>query len=1390
MSNTQDHTMKKSNVAPRPLAGEVSLQDVHDFFTIGKPIAKRPQLPPFALPDDPPVQPDESKTTFFYRRKMEGKGTEYVEAFRQQETLDLQELSLQNSSSSTSLDPEMACSLDELESESVEVSSTFSESQGVFRPACDIYRMYDFSYVYNPEFPITGYRQQILDVIGSNPVVIVQGLTGSGKSTQIPQYVLDQYVARGEVCNIVVTQPRRLAARSIALWVSHERGWPLGSVIGYQVGLDQKTSDDTRLTYMTTGILLRKLISTKSLSTFTHIFIDEVHERDKETDFLMLLVKKLLRSNSRSVKVILMSATISSQELSSYFAMPMQDVMKPAPVIAIEGQAHEVKVYFVDDIQDCWGREVDLEIDEAGISPAGYMLLNKLLSYFDYLEKKQDKYAHESQKEYGSVLVFLPGLAEITNIHNMLMSKGNVLQVFPLHSTMTPEEQNQVFKKALPHCRKVILATNIAESSITVPDIKYVVDFCLMRQVVCDTETNYQSLQLTWASKANCNQRKGRAGRTSDGRCYRLVTKAFWKNSMLDYSIPEMQRHSLESTVLNVKQLNLGDPKAILATALSPPHLIDIEHTILLLKEIGALTMSMDDGHTCPYDGEITVIGQVLAMLPLDLRFGKLIVLGYIFGCLEECLIIAAALSLRSFFLSPFQQNVVGFRSKLAWAGGTSSDCLAILNTFKKWKKCRERGEFRNHKLELQWGKIQMIQITRIREVAELMEELQRRLHHFNIRINPYCNAFDANDLTYSNFILQVVMAGAFYPFYFSCSSMDEVLAAKEMFRKDPKTTVIIKGLPPNAHLYYHQLQFLLRNCGQCKTIFFEGRKAYVEFVPTHNDEQQGGLLLAVLLALKLSEKPSCIELNLADINEADKLMVQPRSFGTAATRVWIDVQHQQLYYDEMNPPLLEHEVFPQAKMYFPVIVTEMVDVGHFWIQRADENHAANFGAFKQSISQLTLKRLKGEFFGNLCLAPFKTTKGCSYYRACIEHITKEKEKATVFFVDYGNKQDVQLTELMELPDNLRSLPFQAVECRLVYIRPSVLTAMAKGSGWSHNARLDFQKLLAPQNLVVRIFSVERGSLRVELARKLFGGELQDVGKALISMGHAEPAEETYDSKQNHSMLMSSNSVRVHLPNCSSRKVDKTSLERLTVPTANSLTDTNVRLFGPYSPYEMEFHSLTNIGRMRSIKVDKNSVNSVSVNIEPQDTHERLLLAAAVSVNSSGSMILLRHTTLMPPIHGLPAIVCALFTPKMELRRDKEKRRYTGALCGLGYDTKTGKSIFPDHDIEVTFDTTFDVDDLIKINVVRKAISIMLKNDDERSQWGPAAIRRLQKCTRDSLLQLFFRKEPREPQEMHFYERPYRWNQIPKDEVLTHFEPKDSASRLLYQLHNAAILKV
>uniref|UniRef100_A0A670IA43 ATP-dependent RNA helicase TDRD9 n=1 Tax=Podarcis muralis TaxID=64176 RepID=A0A670IA43_PODMU len=612
-----------------------------------------------------------------------------------------------------------------------------------------------------PDLPVSRYREEMISLIESNSVLIVRGSTGSGKSTQLPQFVLDHCVQRSTYCNIVVTQPRKIGASSIARWISKQRAWPLGELVGYQVGLEKVASKDTRLIYMTTGVLLQKIVGSKSLSEFTHVFIDEVHERTEEMDFLLLVVRKLLRTNSRFVKVILMSATINCQEFADYFAIPVRNRLYPAYVFEVEGKPHAIEEYYLDDLRPI------LITEDPVIPEEMYRAAVSLIQWFDELEMKESRWA--------------PRLAEINRMHELLTIMAHKrLQVYPLHSSVTLEEQNNVFLAPVPGYRKIILSTNIAESSVTVPDVKYVIDFCLTKNLVCDEETNYQSLRLCWASKSSSNQRRGRAGRVSKGYCYRLVYKDFWENCIPETTLPEMMRRPLESTVLKVKLLDMGEPRALLATALSPPSISDIERTVLHLKEIGALAVHSEAKN--PYDGELTFLGRVLAQLPVNQHLGKLMVLGHVFGCLEECIIIAAALSLNNFFVIPFRQHLDGYRY-------FSMGCHLI---FLK-KKISLPGFLPQD--ELDWGRSNYIHIKRIREVAELYEELKKRMGVFNMEVNPHPPAMDQDHVYKQRFILQVVMAGAFYPNYFTLAEHDEEIAVREMSGKDPKTTIMVQAV-------------------------------------------------------------------------------------------------------------------------------------------------------------------------------------------------------------------------------------------------------------------------------------------------------------------------------------------------------------------------------------------------------------------------------------------------------------------------------------------------------------------------------------------------------------------------------------------------------------------
>ncbi|NXC25425.1 TDRD9 helicase, partial [Campylorhamphus procurvoides] len=384
-------------------------------------------------------------------------------------------------------------------------------------------------------------------------------------------------------------------------------------------------------------------------------------------------------------QVILMSASINSKEFADYFAIPVPNGLNPVCVFKVEGKPFAIEEYYLDDLKDAVDFKLNSQSsEEPVIKKKIYEVAVSLIESFDEFEMKREENSLSDTLKRGSVLVFLPGLAEIKYMYSCLSDKFKRWQVYPLHSCVTLEEQHRVFMSTVPGYRKIILATNIAESSITVPDVKYgkllfynmlfvfllaVIDFCLTKALVCDKETNYQSLRLCWASKTNCNQRK------------------------VKIILSSLQRCPLGPTVLKLKKLDMGDPKALLATALSPPSVDDIERTIVQLKELGALTCVRTGGNL--HDGELTFLGRVLLQLPVDLYFGKLIVLGHIFGCLEECLIIAAALSLRNFFSVAFKSSVHGFRKKKSFAGNSNSDCIAIVNAFKAWQACKQNGQLR-----------------------------------------------------------------------------------------------------------------------------------------------------------------------------------------------------------------------------------------------------------------------------------------------------------------------------------------------------------------------------------------------------------------------------------------------------------------------------------------------------------------------------------------------------------------------------------------------------------------------------------------------------------------------------------------------------------------------
>ncbi|XP_050405391.2 ATP-dependent RNA helicase TDRD9 [Patella vulgata] len=1264
--------------------------------------------------------------------------------------------------------------------------------------ATDVYRNYQFTQQTKIDLPISNHRDEIIATIESNQVTVIQGSTGSGKTTQVPQYLLDHYAKENRYCNIVVTQPRRIAAMSIAKRVCNERSWALGTVCGYQVGLDRKASEDTRILYCTTGVLREKIVGEKSMAQFTHVILDEIHERDQESDFALLMVRKLLRTNSRNVKVVLMSATLDSKQFAEYFALPIRDRLEPAPVINVEGRVFRVSEFYANDLSPALGPLPDLDDRKACLTDEALDMAVKLIQELDVLEIKElgkDNLTGFAPVR-GSVLVFLPGYGEITDVFDKLcpFESKHCLKIIPLHSSITSEEQNRVFEPPHKGYRKIILSTNIAESSITVTDIKYVIDFCLTKNLVCDQDTNYTHLQMEWASKSNCTQRKGRAGRVSNGRAYFMVTQKFFEDFLPDHGVPEMQRCPLESLVLKTKIFDMGEPKALLGLALSPPRLDEIERTVLNLKEAGALATGVH-GITSKHDGDLTYIGRVLADLPLDIRIGKLLVLGHVFGLLEECIIIGAALSLKSIFAKPFKAKLEAYKHKQGWSDSSLSDCLAILNAYKVWDEKRKMHEFkRAGQGERKWGELNFIQIRRMNEVSELVKEIEQRLQRFSIEKSRQRPNFkkDIKD-PQERLLLKIVIAGAFYPNYFMKTESDETEAIKQLSNNDAMNTVMVKGLPANQGMLYREtLETMFRKCYATETpvISFEETKAFISFPWKNNTTYDHKVHQGVYTAIKLRYLRIPLEIEVYSREDASQLMNQLQKAKDSAiesgrlrtNRVMATetTMGEQVVTESMVVPA------PGPESPFSIIcVTEVVECGHFWSQYVNAERFQELKFIQDNLNYnqgSRLSPLSGQLrLGTYCAAAFKENDSVAFYRGRIEGITNDSDPRTqkvhVFFVDYGNSEWTPRSSLRALPDDFASIPFQAVECFLSGIRPS--TVKCPDGVWSREANSKFRDKVLGKNLFIQIYSVVRDTIRVELLEKQQNGLEYSINQDLIRRGFADHAEEPFLSKQSHdqreleSITLASNTT-----------LDKDIAAKQGFLSVHLAPDKVVRkrgkkmkLVGPTSPLEISFYSMTALGRLRIARIDQDSVNSVAIDDEPQNKQGRMMVASFVGLNPTGQSMIARDTTIMPLINGLPSLLTLLFTPVAEFRTDRKRERYIGAICGLGFDPHTGQAILPDHDIELTFDTKIDDEDIVKINGIRMAINIAIGSQNTVAGWGPDAVYKLQKRARENLIQLIQRR--REPIEPCNYNRAFSWNMVDPFYVLDHALPLDEDYSML-----------
>lgn len=436
-------------------------------------------------------------------------------------------------------------------------------------------------------------------------------------------------------------------------------------------------------------------------------------------------------------------------------------------------------------------------------------------------------YFTENQSR-GAVLIFLPGLAEIIELTEVLRNSPFATRYkwkfYVLHSTVSLKEQTEVLKMSADGSRHIILATNIAESSLTVPNIEYVIDFCLCKTLLACRQgsTSMTYLSLDWSSQSSSEQRAGRTGRTNDGTVFRLIPRHFY-SSMAQYEVPEFERTPLENYVLKAKLIDERlPPKEVLVYALSPPCLEDIDSAVLNLKRMSAFAVKVTkkdekEEESEEYDredGNLTTLGYIMAQLPMDIMLSKLVALGLVFDCTYEAVVIAAAHCTSGFFMKNPSDPIASYKSQLSWANRSLSDSLAYLKAYRMYKTLE--GKFHNNAtLGQRWCQRNNIEYQRLLELETLVYEVISRLE-MNMKIDIKMNSRTCYRKYEQDLILKVIIAGAFYPNYFLREFVDPTLIERYQSEINYEDTVILTGFAKDTTTTTLYVPFLHEHFQSC----------------------------------------------------------------------------------------------------------------------------------------------------------------------------------------------------------------------------------------------------------------------------------------------------------------------------------------------------------------------------------------------------------------------------------------------------------------------------------------------------------------------------------------------------------------------------------------------
>lgn len=992
-----------------------------------------------------------------------------------------------------------------------------------------------------------------------------------------------------------------------------------------------------------------------------------------------------------------MSATMDANHFASYFRS--ESITVPIINMTIE-RNFEIEKCFLDQLNQKKLLE-GLSINDKIINYVSPGISDEMMRIVAEIVYKHVKDDNES-----SILIFLPGLYEIESFEKALLSKFDVQQTFQiivLHSSLTANEQKLAFK--CDDKPKIILSTNIAENSVTIPKVNVVIDFCLTKYLVATQGSNIASLQLKWSSKTSSEQRAGRTGRVCDGIVYHLVSKEFYDSEMPIYAEPEMKRVPLSSVVLRAKLLTNEPPLEFLSYALDPPDSESVRSSVLLLKEVGALHRYDRSGAFSDDDGEVTFCGRVMASLPCDIYVAKFILLGHMFSVLKETVIIAAGLTINgSIFNLNYNQKIESFSQRLNWSNGSGSDLLAIFNAYNLWRQAFRQNKHQPDQEQL-WCKKNNLDIKNLNEIKQLIAEFRHRLEESSIKNLDGEGFLPVHVENEKIFMLKVCIAGAWLPYYYLQHpplESTERKAHREVGDLKVYQTIYFKDTEQQySKLYDNLLKRAIVNKGICQhvddmKVFHNSdqHKIYVTFTRETFDSTKSG---RHDLSLVGSIKPEVyVALKDKALRRGDfKLNVMNRSSIERYTE-----GDQQPDFNQSASS------FTSGKHQMRGVVTHVETPGKFFFQPRGTEYDAKF--------RLLRFKVKGAKFENV-IEELQLTNGEKVvirYKDVMERAIVKKTSMNnsieynLFDIGLITK-DIPLTDVFR-PLNLKQefeTPQQCFKCYLLEIEPSPLTCPQEI--WTEKANEFFRDLVQDKEAQIEIFSV----VDETVALKLFiNGE--NINQKMIEERFAIESTEDYKSRVNHerrSNNLSFQSTSATGTGTATFQSDISGYEgsknvwHLEPPPG--MFNLTLNLSGPFSPLESQLVGVSAIEKF-SIKIDRNSVNSILLNGNLESPTSRLYVAANVCRNKNG--IILRELTMMPHIKGLAVILALMFCSKMILRCDEDQTRYTMLQTGLGCDGYTTEALLPLHDSIFPVNIQLTSNDLADINQLRALMSEMV----------------------------------------------------------------------------------